>query len=215
MIDLDAEFETLSSLAKKRSTDCINARKNQKETSETEYVCPSGDFSEANRPYTNEILAYQIAIATVFQAIDKNSLQFAQSLQCQRQKDPIIWQQTITRFTDLTTGYAAQYQKACNISFIIRLLEAKDATEVTLVQTSDTFPDYCINLANSKVNALHNLWILLASNAVWKSYQNDKDEFLTEVKWRYAKLLEKTSRYFRLMWQAVAKIDVYLKQTIK
>jgi hypothetical protein len=85
----------------------------------------------------------------------------------------------------------------------------------SIVTTSDAFPQYCQNLANAKIRALDNLVTLLAAKAIWKSYQNDKDEFLTRVKWKYAALLEKSSRYFRTMSQAVAKLDAYIKVTLK
>jgi hypothetical protein len=50
------------------------------------------------------------------------------------------------------------------------------------VTTSDAFPQYCQNLANAKIRALDNLVTLLTAKAIGKSYQNDKDEFLTRVK---------------------------------
>lgn len=214
MIDLDAEFERLSALAKSRTEECYNARWANRESTIREYVCPSGDFSEWDRPYTREILAYQIAVATVFQAVDRVALTHAQSLQCLRQKDPIIWQQSNKVFTDLLDGYAAKYRKACDMSYIVKLLDTSWTTD-TLIQTSDTFPQYCNTLVNAKVRALSNLWDLIASKAIAKSYQNDKDEFLSKIKGKYAALLEKSSRYFRAMSQAVAKMDTYLKTTIR
>jgi len=212
MIDLDREFENLSSLARARARECILARSQNRESSIKDYVCPSGDFSEGDRPYTDEILSYQIAVATVFQAVDKVALTHARSLQCIRQKDPIIWQQSNKVFTDLTSGYALQYQKVCSEGYILNILNKKWQSIVT---TSDAFPQYCQNLANAKIRALDNLVTLLAAKAIWKSYQNDKDEFLTRVKWKYAALLEKSSRYFRTMSQAVAKLDAYIKVTLK
>lgn len=74
MIDLDREFDKISTDAKNRARECILARAENRESSIKDYVCPSGDFSEGDRPYTDEILAYQIAVATVFQAIDNIAL---------------------------------------------------------------------------------------------------------------------------------------------
>jgi hypothetical protein len=179
MIDLDREFENLSNLVRTRAKECIIARSENRESSIKDYVCPSGDFSEGDRPYTDEILSYQIAVATVFQAVDKVALTHARSLQCIRQKDPIIWQQSNKIFTDLNSGYAAQYQKVCSEGYILNLLNKK---EQSIVTTSDAFPQYCQNLANAKIRALDNLVTLLTAKAIGKSYQNDKDEFLTRVK---------------------------------
>lgn len=119
MIDLNAESGSLSTLAQERARTCYAARLTRSETAITDFVCPSGDYDQNDRPYTREILAYQIAVATVFQAIDKNSLQYAKSLQCLRQKDPIIWQQSNKVFTDTQYGYASKYEAACNMSYIL------------------------------------------------------------------------------------------------
>lgn len=218
MIDLDKEFDILSVRVKDRAKNCILARSQNRESSIKDYVCPSGDFSEGDRPYTDEILSYQIAVATVFQTVDKVALEHARSLQCIRQKDPVIWQQSNKIFTDLTSGYAAKYMKACDMSYIVRLLN-KSSTQwqyiSDILQTSDVFPQYCDTLANAKIQALDNLVTLLSAKAIWKSYQNDKDQFVTEVKGKYASLLQKSSRYFRSISQAIAKIDAYTQKPIR
>lgn len=214
MIDITVEKDTLSDIAKTRSNNCFAARLLQTETKETDYICPSGDFSNTDRPYTDEILAYQIAVATVFQAIDTNALLYAQSLQCNRDTDPIKWQQTIKIFTDENTGYAKQYYSTCSISWILSLLNTDPNNPI--IRTTNTLPQAdCMNLAKSKTDALHNLWILLMSNWVGKWFQNGKDVFLDEVKTKYSGVLDKVSVYLRIVGRAVAKLDKYLKNTIQ
>jgi hypothetical protein len=94
MIDLDAQFTTLSAIAKERATKCYEARNKSEESHIGEFTCPSGDYNTDARPHTREILSYQIAVATVFEAIDKSTLQYTQSLQCMRERDPIKWIET-------------------------------------------------------------------------------------------------------------------------
>lgn len=218
MIDLGAQQQALSQVAKSRYEQCKTARIAQKEASITDFVCPSGNFSEADRPHADEIIAYQIAVATVFQAIDTNSMLYAQSLHCNRDTDPIKWQQTIKIFTDSNSGYAAKYYSACNISYIVSLLNTiwQDGQLIfDTIQTSDTFPQYCEYLASRKVDALHNLGILLASNGVGKWFQNDKDIFINAVKTKYSNLLDKVSNYLRVVGRAVKKLDKYTTNPIQ
>lgn len=110
----------------------------QEESSITDYICPSGDYNSSSRPHTREVLAYQLAVAAVFQKIDENAIQYAKSLQCMRDTDPIKWQQTIKIFTDNNTGYASKYQSTCSIPFVIGLLNIDP--ENLKIETTDTFP---------------------------------------------------------------------------
>ena len=217
MIDILVEKDWISGIALGNYEACKNARASQIESTITDFVCPSGDFSIADRPHTDEILAYQIAVATVFQAIDTNAMQYAKNLQCNRDTDPIKWQQTIKIFTDANTGYAKQYNATCDISYITSLLNSMwvgGQFTFDVIQTSDTFPQYCEYLAGRKIDALHNLWILLMSNWVGKWFQNDKDIFLDTVKTKYSGLLDKMSAYLRIVGRAVAKLDRYIKNPI-
>jgi hypothetical protein len=94
MIELDAQFNTLSATAKERITKCLAARRDSQESSITDFSCPSGDYNRDARPHTREILSYQIAVATVFEEIDKSAMEYAHSLQCMRERDPIKWIET-------------------------------------------------------------------------------------------------------------------------
>jgi hypothetical protein len=155
-----------------------------------------------------------MATAMVFQQIDKNSMQYAKNLQCNRDTDPIKWQQAIKVFTDSNNGYASKYNATCSIPYILDLLNADPANP--RVQSTDAFPQAdCMLLARAKVEALHNLGLLLASNGVGKWFQNDKDTFLDAVKTKYSALLDKISNYMRIIGRAVPKLDKYTPTTIQ
>ena len=97
-----------------------------------------------------------LAASTVFQAIDTNAMQYAKNLQCNRDTDPIKWQQTIKVFTDENNGYASKYYGACSIPWVMSLLNTD--VENVYIETTDTFPQsHCMMLAQAKVDALHNL----------------------------------------------------------
>lgn len=214
MIDLEIEKGGLSALAIANTLACLDARSARAESTITDFTCPSWDFNATDRPHTDEILAYQIAVAAVFKAIDTNAMQYAQNLQCNRDTDPIKWQQAIKIFTDSNNGYASKYYSTCSIAYITDLLNADPDNPI--IKTTETFPQGdCMLLARAKVDALHNLWLLLASNGVGKWFQNDKDIFLDEVKTKYSILLDKVSNYLRVVGRAVAKLDKYLSNTVR
>lgn len=214
MIQIDALIPEISEIAIARAQECYAARLVQTENSIIDYICPSGDYSWSNRPHTREILAYQLAVAAVFQKIDENAIQYSKSLQCKRDTDPIKWQQTLKIFTDNNTGYASKYEATCSIPFILGLLNIDP--ENKKIETTDTFPQWdCQTLAKAKSEALHNLGLLLASNWVGKGFQNDKDNFLEGVKWAYRNLLNKMDNYLKIVGRAIHKLDTYTKNPIQ
>lgn len=94
MIDLESKFNELSDTAVFNIEDCLAARNTRTESSITDFTCPSGDYNTSDRPHTDEVLAYQLAVATVFAAIDEDALKYSKSLQCMRERDPIKWTET-------------------------------------------------------------------------------------------------------------------------
>ena len=142
MIDLEVEKERLSSAAILNTEACFDARATRTESTITDFTCPSGDFI-GERPLTDEVLAYMIAVSAVFQAIDTNSMQYAKNLQCNRDTDVIKWQQTIRDFTD---AYKIKYQSTCDLAYIMSLLNVDP--ERPYIKTTETFPQAdCMILA--------------------------------------------------------------------
>jgi hypothetical protein len=94
MIDLESKFSELSTTAVSNIKKCITARGGGKESSITDFTCPSGDYNIGERSYTNEVLAYQIAVATVFAVIDEDALRYSKALQCMRGRDVVKWMET-------------------------------------------------------------------------------------------------------------------------
>lgn len=221
MIDLDARFSELSTKSQKRASDCYAARLLWAETREADYTCPSGDYNTDARPHTKEILSYQIAVATVFEEIDDNAMDYARSLQCMRDRDPIKWSETnrivLHGDGESVIGYDQLYQWVCQIGYIEKLLAMPDAIVGAYLQTSETYPQWfdCDSLASSKVQALENLTTLLAANGVGKGYENDKDTFINQVKGKYKTLVVKLADYMKLVSTAVSKLDTYLTNTIR
>lgn len=214
MVDIYAEAEALWAQARSRYALCKSARDARNESSVTDFVCPSGDFNLDNRWHQDEILAYQLAFATVFERIDMASLQHAKALYCIRNNDPIAWQQSIKVFTDDRVGYAGQYLNTCSISYIIGLLNVDPNN--TIIKTTDVLPQAsCSDLARRKIDALHNLSLLIAAEGVSKSYENYKDTFINMLKSKYGELLDKFSYWIRLVDTAMHKLDKYLQETIR
>jgi dsDNA-binding SOS-regulon protein len=48
-----------------------------------------------------------------------------------------------------------------------------------------------------------------------KSYQNDKDNFMSQVKDNYDKMLDKFYRYKLMLGNAVTKFTAYIKNAVK
>lgn len=171
MIDLDAEWDTISDDAVFNIEECLAARNTRTESSITDFSCPSGDSNASNRPHSNEVLAYQLAVATIFAAIDKNSLEYAKSLQCVRERDPIKWDQTnrIVIHGDGASviGYDQLYHAACQEATILRLINTESKKYITSTDFAPQWFD-CMDLADAKVKALDNLTILLASQGISK-----------------------------------------------
>lgn len=198
-------------------SECLTARANVSESSVQSIYCPSGDmYGSTEQWITKQSLAYRVAVAAYLTELDKHAIQYAQSLQCLREKDPIKWYATNSIVLygngDDAPWYEQLYVKACNISYMLGML---NTPEKEWVSDSDTFPiSECERLVSQKIQALDNLTKLIASKSIAKSYQNDKDIFVEGIKWKYKTLLEKASRYFRTVAQAVSKMNTYTKNPL-
>ena len=222
-IDLAGKMDELSTRARDNITRCLTARKERTESTIKDFSCPSGDFNSSDRPHTDEILSYQIGVATAFDMIDQEAVcQYARSLQCMRDHDPIKWQQTNEYYIrDTNKGYSGAYQKVCDVDFMLTLLNRSTQRQgqqiIDIIRTSDAFPQYsdCSALASSKVQALENLTTLLASKWVGQAFQNDKDTFMNQVKWRYKTLLDKVRDYMKTVEDAVKGMTKYITNPIQ
>jgi len=183
IIDIDAVLEEVTAIAKSRADQCIALRNEQAESTATDFYCPSGDMSASKRPYTDPVLAYQIAVGTLFETIDDNAFQYLKALYCIRETDIVAWQQSNKIITDTNVGFASKYLYACDMDLVMNRMLNLDEQD-RRIWTSDTFPQWadCYALAQKKTQALYNLATLVASYSVGKSYQNDKDTFVDDIK---------------------------------
>lgn len=221
LIDIDAVMWEMQVKAKANIIECIDAYTLSKEASITTFSCPSGSmFVDDFQGITSERMAYRIGVATMFQYIDENALAFARSLQCIRERDPIKWYNSTIQVLGgwSVQWYADRYREVCSLSRIQQLLIEPTYWAISkekIITTTETFPYDCDTIANKKILALENLITLLQNKGIEKSFQNDKSQFMESVKTRYSGLVEKFSRYFRSMGQAVSKLDSYLRRTIQ
>ena len=96
--DLKKEVLTLREEARSAIESCIEARQKNKESSITDFSCPSGDtIAGTNQPFTNEVLAYQVAVAKVFAKIDESAEKYMKELSTCREQDSVVWTEDIRK----------------------------------------------------------------------------------------------------------------------
>lgn len=200
---------------------CIDAYSKKKETSITNFSCPSGDFSSVTGlPLTRESLAYQVAVATAFAEIDTKVESYMRELQDCRQKDSVLWTEDIREKISGKwdkSGFADLYTQVCDLTNIQLIVwDTLPENKEKLIQTTHVFPiDACRQKAIQKTIAWTNMGYILMGDNIAKSYENDKDTFAEKVKWAYAKLLNLFSYYRNTVSRALAKLNALTKDTIQ
>jgi hypothetical protein len=80
---------------------CLVARKSGNPNAITDFVCPQGEFIDANKQALNsEVLAYLIGVQVSFNKVDKDIQVYMKKLQASREADPTKWVENIRGCTD-------------------------------------------------------------------------------------------------------------------
>ena len=218
--DLKKEVLALREETRSAIESCIEARKKNKESSITDFSCPSGDtIAGTNQPFTNEVLAYQVAVAKVFAKIDESAEKYMKELSACREQDSVVWTEDIRKNIEWTAnqdGYTTWYRQACSFGFLEEnILRGRWEGETTYTLSTNLYPqsDFCLARADKKADAWTKMGYILMGQGIAKSYQNDKDIFAESVKWAYKKLLDKFHSYVMIIDRAVSKMTGYNKET--
>ncbi len=179
------------------------------------YSCPVWDFSAGNSIWlTKERVECSIQIALSLEAIDKKSALWAKKIQSSREKDINKWIDDIRIQTKTAEdSFNNQYNEVCSLTgWTIR----DDGKWLGCAKTTDFFPETaCRDIVSRKVTALQNMWYILASKGIAKSFQNDKDKNLDKIKSAYDLIGNKWSQYKRIVSNAVSKFTAYIKEAVK
>jgi hypothetical protein len=210
--------------AKAQTKDCIEARKNGNATTAVDadkwYICPSGEYWEGDTSMVIDegTLFYNIATAIAFKKIDEKAKKYSESLQCSREPSPVVWMESIRKAVDgvgETPGYADVYTRVCDTEYVLSMFDQKTLEEKPEIATSLTFPQIlCKKYAEAKWQSITNLWHMLMSAGISKSYQNDKDKLIDTVKGKYKNLLEKFHNYLMIFDRAIKALDKFTKTPV-
>ncbi len=179
------------------------------------YTCPIGDFVAGNgERLLKEKIECSIQIALSFEAIDKKTALWAKQLQSSREKNIDVWINNIGIQTKTAEdSFMNQYSEVCNLT---GWTISPDGKWIGCAKTMNFFPETaCRDIVNQKVSALQNVWYILASKGIAKSFQNDKDKNLEKIKSAYDLIGDKWSQYKRIVSNAVSKFTSYIKEVVK
>lgn len=198
--------------------ECQKARENNTTATITEYSCPAGDFTiEDNQPITPERLARNIATNILMNEADKKMTEYMRGLQKFRSKDTIAWTQTymscIAR--DPKENLTSFYNQICEFSFVSNFLN-NNSEKKAIITTTEAYPDQtCLKLAQKNIAKWKNMGANLATAAMYKSYENDRDRFVEGVQGKYRSIIEKFHNYQKIIFRASAKIKNYIREAVK
>ena len=198
---------------------CLDARKDAKEASITEFHCPSGTFTNEDLlPLDDNTIPYHVAVAVLFNEIDKDALSYMCDLREMREKDPTKWTEDIRKKVETTSTrenrpFGERYREVCNFSYIASRI---NTTEKEWIVKTTTYPQtICEWIAEQKAQAWSNMGNILMTEWIAKSWQNDKDTFVEAVKWRYTIVYDKYLRYKRIAERAIKNLTALAEQTIR
>lgn len=199
--------------------ECLDARENGRESSITAFHCPSGDFTNQDlRPLSKDTIPYHIAVAVLFNEIDKDALSYMCDLREMREKDPTKWTEDIRKKIEKTSTeenrpFGERYREVCNFSYVASRVNTKEKEWIT---STETYPQtICQDLADKKALAWSHMGNILMTEGVSKSWQNDKDIFVEAVKWRYTSVYDKYLRYKRIAERAIKNLTALAAESIR
>ena len=207
--DIKAELPDSSAL-KSAAKQCIEARQKGNPNSITEFVCPQGNYFDANnQQITGEALSYLIAANISFNKIDTDIKKYMVNLQKKREADPVKWTETIRSCTDKITNI---YKNICGFWTLETLLNS-DTNEL-IIKTTNAYPQLlCTDLARKKVQGWYYLQTIFMSDGIAKNQKNSTDKWATTVKWAYARVLGNLHSYQKILSRAVSKMTAYTKES--
>ncbi len=198
---------------------CLDARDAWKEASITDFYCPSGDFTYADgRPLDKDTIPYHISVALLFSEIDKDALSYMCDLRELRKKDAVEWTEDLRKNLELTgppesNPFAVRYRQVCNFSYIADRINTDNKKWVV---STETYPQsICQRLADKKALSWDIMGKILMWEGISKWAQNEKDEFMDKVKWKYTSIYDKYLRYKRIAERAIKWLTALAKETIR
>ena len=207
---------------------CIEARNNHIVGSISDFYCPEGEYSAYDKSrYTDEKIAYEVAVSVLFQDIDTDVEKSLKTFQESRETDAATWVTSKSTFlygADVANGgwVRDKYLTVCSekpgesgiYSGRVRKIVAQWLNGKP--SNLESFPDtYCREIAKKKTQAWGNMAQILAHQATSKWFQNSQDRYMEKVKSIYDGLLDKWNEYKRIFTQAVTKLSAYIKTAVK
>jgi hypothetical protein len=213
--------------------ECLKKRSEWQEKTITAYVCPGGDFiSLEGRTFvlTGVNVAYQVVTSLMFNELDEKVRTYFKTLDTERSKNYASWTEEIRAKFDKAnekSEYPAKYKAICTneaTSEIIKWAQWSKSTDAiatnTMIQalnTDTTFNSHisdssyaCSILVDRKMIAFSTMAMMIASQSVSKSYQNDKSIYADTLKGAYGRLLETARNYAARLSIAVGKFDKFV-----
>jgi hypothetical protein len=189
---------------------CIAARKSSNPNAITDFVCPQGEFIDANKQVlNNEVVSYIVGVQVSFNKIDKNIIEFMKKLQENRDPDPAKWVENIRTCSD---KIKERYAQICAFGTIENILNTD--SKKPYITTTMAYPqELCSIMANKKIEWWYKLWTILMGDGIAKNQQNSKDIWVTEVKWAYSKVLGKWHTYQKILGRSVSKMTGYIRES--
>jgi hypothetical protein len=158
---------------------CLQARKSGNPNSITDFVCPQGEFIDANKQALNsEVLAYLVSVQVSFNKVDKEINTYLKKLQSNRESDQAKW---VVNIRECSDRIKVVYNNICKFG----TLESKlnEDTKKPYIVTTMAYPqELCTLVANKKIDAEYKMATILMGDGIAKNQQNSKDVWITEVK---------------------------------
>lgn len=199
-------------------TECQTARANNTTATITEYLCPAGDFTIGdNQPITPERLSRNIMTNILMNEADKKMTEYMRSLQGLRSKDVTAWTKEYMSCIspDVKDNLTTFYNQICEFSFVSNFLN-DNSEKKTIITTTEAYPDQtCVKLAQQNIKKWQNMGANLATAAMYKSYENDRDRFVESVQGKYRSIIEKFHNYQKIIFRASSKIKTYIREAVK
>lgn len=191
---------------------CLQARKSGNPNAITDFVCPQGEFIDANKQaLNNEVLAYLVGVQVSFNKVDKDIQTYMKKLQTTREADPTKWVENIRVCSE---KIQATYAQICAFGTIENILNSDP--KKLYISTTMAYPqELCRLMVTKKVEWWYKLGTILMGDGIAKNQQNSKDVWITEVKWAYSKVLGKWHTYQKILGRSVAKMTFFTKDPNK
>ena len=193
-------------------SECQEARKTNKTAQIEDFSCPAGEFAlEDGLPLTDERLAYHIAVNILMNEADESIKKYMQSLQKNRSKDALAWQENIRACihgspTNPGKSVKEIYREICNYPAMVEFLN-NNSTKKAVISTTTSLPQSaCDELVKRKITAWEKLGNNLMISGMNKSFQNDRSRFMDAVQGKYRAILEKFHDYQKIIFRASSKV---------